>query len=116
MLFNLNFLSFDTFTAVVFQVEVFWVVTPCSVVVGYQGFFSSPPRPHRLWGPPIQWMPGAPSLSVKRPAREADHSPPSSVEVKECVELYLRSPNTPSWHGAQFYFTFFNFALYGHKT
>jgi hypothetical protein len=33
--------------------------------------------------------------------READHSPPSSAEVKEWVELYFRSPNTPSWHGAQ---------------
>jgi hypothetical protein len=33
--------------------------------------------------------------------READHSPPSSVEVKEWVELYLHSPNTPSWRGAQ---------------
>jgi hypothetical protein len=33
--------------------------------------------------------------------READHSPPSSAEVKECVELYLHSPNTTSWRGAQ---------------
>jgi hypothetical protein len=33
--------------------------------------------------------------------READHSPPSSAEVKEWVELYLHSPNTPSWRGAQ---------------
>jgi hypothetical protein len=31
---------------------------------------------------------------------EADHSPPSSAEVKEWVELYLHSPNTPSWRGA----------------
>jgi hypothetical protein len=31
-------------------------------------------------------------VGVKRPGREADHSPPSSIEVKECVELYLRSP------------------------
>jgi hypothetical protein len=29
---------------------------------------------------------------VKRPGREADHSPPSSAEVKECVELDLHSP------------------------
>jgi hypothetical protein len=34
------------------------------------------------------------------PGRETDHSPPSSAEVKECVELYLHSPNTPSWRGA----------------
>jgi hypothetical protein len=31
-------------------------------------------------------------LGVKRPGREADHSPPSSAEVKECMELYLHSP------------------------
>jgi len=33
--------------------------------------------------------------------READHSPPSSAEVKEYVELYLHFPNTPPWRGAQ---------------
>jgi hypothetical protein len=32
--------------------------------------------------PPIQWVPGALSLGVKRPGREADHSPPSSAKVK----------------------------------
>jgi hypothetical protein len=37
---------------------------------------------------------------VKWPGREAEHSPPSSAEIKECVELYLHSPNTPSWRGA----------------
>jgi hypothetical protein len=41
--------------------------------------------------PPIQWKPGAVSLRVKRPGREADHSPPSSAAVKECVELYFHS-------------------------
>jgi hypothetical protein len=33
--------------------------------------------------------------------READHSPPSSAEVKEWVELYFHSLSTPSWHGVQ---------------
>jgi hypothetical protein len=33
--------------------------------------------------PPIQCVPGALSLVIKRPGREADHSPPSSAEVKE---------------------------------
>jgi hypothetical protein len=37
--------------------------------------------------------------------READHSPPSSSEAKEWVELYLHSPNTPSWRGAQLHGT-----------
>jgi hypothetical protein len=43
--------------------------------------------------------PGALSLGIKWPGREADHSPPSSAEVKECVELYFHSPNTSSCHG-----------------
>jgi hypothetical protein len=50
--------------------------------------------------PPIQLIPGALSLGVKRPGRKADHSPPSRAEVKECVELYLHSLNMPSWRGA----------------
>jgi len=48
--------------------------------------------------PPIQWVTEALSLGVKRPGHEADHSPPFSAEVKECVELYLHSPK--SFHGA----------------
>jgi cell division protein FtsW (lipid II flippase) len=40
-------------------------------------------------------------MGVKRPGHEADHSPPSSAEVKEWVELFLHSPNTPSWRGAK---------------
>jgi hypothetical protein len=41
--------------------------------------------------PPIQWLPGALSLRVKRPGCEADHSPPSRAEVKGWVELYLHA-------------------------
>jgi hypothetical protein len=33
--------------------------------------------------PPIQWVPGAFSLGVKRQGREADHSPSASAEVKK---------------------------------
>jgi Ni,Fe-hydrogenase I cytochrome b subunit len=33
--------------------------------------------------PPIQWVPGALSLGVKQLGSEADHSPPSTAEVKE---------------------------------
>jgi hypothetical protein len=39
--------------------------------------------------PPIQWVPGVLSLGIKRPGREADHSPLSRTE---CVELYIHSP------------------------
>jgi len=57
---------------------------------------------------PIQNGPGAHPASftmgtgsfprVRRPGRGVDHSPPSSAEVKERVELYLYSPFGPSWH------------------
>jgi hypothetical protein len=50
---------------------------------------------------PIQWVPGALSLEVKRLGLEADHLPPIGAEVKECVEVYIHSPNTPSWRDAQ---------------
>jgi hypothetical protein len=62
-------------------------------------FFATASRP--ALGPTqphIQWLPGALSLKVKR--RETDHSPPSSAEVKECVELYLHSPSMSPWRGA----------------
>jgi hypothetical protein len=51
--------------------------------------------------PPTQWLEGALSLGLKRPGREADHSPPSSAEIKECVEQYFHSPRTPTWRGAK---------------
>jgi hypothetical protein len=51
--------------------------------------------------PPIQWVLGALSLGVRRPGHEVDHSSPSSAMVKECMELYLHSPNMPSWCGTQ---------------
>jgi hypothetical protein len=54
-------------------------------------------------------------LGVKRPGREADHSPPSGAEVKECVELYIHSPDTPSLRSSQLKhrdnFTFYLYIL-----
>jgi hypothetical protein len=38
---------------------------------------------------------------VKWTGREADHSPPCIAEVKECVDLYLHSPDTSSWRDAK---------------
>jgi hypothetical protein len=35
-----------------------------------------------------------------RPGRDADHSPPSSAEVKKAKELYLLSSQVPSWYVA----------------
>jgi hypothetical protein len=63
--------------------------------------FASPQLCETCTKLPIQWEPGALSLRVERPGREADHLPPSSTEVKGGVELYPYSPSTPSWRGAQ---------------
>jgi len=71
---------------------------------GSRGIFLLTTMPRMALGPtqpPLQWVPGASSLGVQQPGREADRSPPSSAEVKEWVELYLHSPSMPSWHGAQ---------------
>jgi hypothetical protein len=51
---------------------------------------------------PIQWVTGTLSLGVKRQEREADHSLPSSAEIKIHGAI-LPLPNTPSWRGAQLY-------------
>jgi hypothetical protein len=54
------------------------------LLVGSRVFNSR--RPDRLWGSPqhpIQWVPATLSPGVKRPGCEADHSPPSSPEVKK---------------------------------
>jgi hypothetical protein len=51
--------------------------------------FSSLPRPDRLWSPsslPPKGFPG-----VKRSRREADHSPPTSAEMKK-TWLYTSAP------------------------
>jgi hypothetical protein len=50
--------------------------------------------------PLIQCVLAALSLGVKRPEREADHSPSTSAEFKECVDLYLHAPNMSSCGGA----------------
>jgi hypothetical protein len=51
----------------------------------------------RYWPtqPLIQWVPGALFLGVERPGLKADHSLPSTAEVRECVKLHLHSPNMP---------------------
>jgi hypothetical protein len=42
--------------------------------------------------PPIQWLPRVLSRGVKRPGREADHSPPSNAEVKNTWRYTYTSP------------------------
>jgi hypothetical protein len=50
--------------------------------------------------PPIRWVPGTLFPGVNRPRREADHSSPSSAEVKMCGAIPPLS-NTSSRRGAQ---------------
>jgi hypothetical protein len=53
--------------------------------------FSTSSRPAlRFTQPPIQWVPGA--LGVKRPGREADHSPSTIAEVKKMWIYTSTSP------------------------
>jgi len=40
--------------------------------------------------PPIQWVPGAPSPGVKRPGREADHSPSLMPRIWKRGSVRLR--------------------------
>jgi hypothetical protein len=42
--------------------------------------------------PTVQWVPGALSLGVKRPGREADHSPPPSAEIKNVWSYNSTTP------------------------
>jgi hypothetical protein len=92
--------------------DLFCVVFSRQWTIGVLGFNSRPGLGILLFttssspalGPiqsPIQWVPGSFSLGVRRPGRKADHSPPSSAEVKDWVQIYIHSPNTPSWRGVQ---------------
>jgi hypothetical protein len=53
--------------------------------------FSTSSRPAlRSTKLPIQWVPGAVFPGLKRPGREADHSPPASAKVKK-MWIYIHS-------------------------
>jgi hypothetical protein len=56
--------------------------------------FFSPRRPYGTWGPPSFLSNGYRGFflpEVKRPGREADHSPPNSAEVKK-IWVYTATP------------------------
>jgi hypothetical protein len=72
-----------------------------SIATGYRldgpGLISDSPVSRLALGltqPPIQWVPG-----VKRPGREADHSPPSSTQIKNGKAI-PPLPYMSSWHSA----------------
>jgi hypothetical protein len=63
-----------------------------NVVSSISTLFSTSSRPPSgATQPPIQWVPGALSLGVKRLGREADHSLPASAEVKK-MWIYTSTP------------------------
>jgi hypothetical protein len=63
--------------------------SPCRV---NSFLFSTASKPDLgLTRPPIQWAPGPLSPGVKRQGREADHSPPTSAEVKK-MWIYIFTP------------------------
>jgi hypothetical protein len=87
------------FDTVIAQSISLWATGWMIGVLGFDsrrglGIFLSITASRTALGPthPLQWVSGTLFLGVKRPGREADHSPPSSAEVKEWVELYLHSP------------------------
>jgi hypothetical protein len=70
-----------------------WVIGCSSPGRGWRIFiFATASRP--ALGPtqlPIQWVTGNLSLLIKRPGREADHSPPPSAKVKNAWS-YIYTP------------------------
>jgi len=49
--------------------------------------------------PPVQWVLKALYLGVKWPVHEADHTPPSSAEVKNALS-YTSTCHMSLWHCA----------------
>jgi hypothetical protein len=62
--------------------------------------FTSPGRPDRLWVP-TSYLTGTRGSfpGVKRPVREADHSPPTGAETKK-MWIYISTSHTTSWRSA----------------
>jgi len=62
-------------------------------------FFFLPACPDRLWGPPNEYR-GIFFRQIKRPGREADHSPPPTAELKNTWSYTASPPIRP--HGVAF--------------
>jgi hypothetical protein len=66
--------------------------SPCLIPFRGNRFLSPPQRSNRLWGPsqpPTQWVQESFSPGIKRSVCEADHSLPSSVELR--MQKYLNA-------------------------
>jgi hypothetical protein len=80
----LNFNKLNRYSSVVWSWATGWMIEGFESRQGLGIFlFATVYRPAlEPTQPPIQWVPGALSLGVKRPGRESDHSPLSSAEAK----------------------------------
>jgi hypothetical protein len=67
------------------------VGVPSLIVVKNFHFFMSSRLALGSTQPLIQWIMGVLSPGIKRPRREADHSPPTSAEVKK-TWVYTSTP------------------------
>jgi hypothetical protein len=70
--------------------------SPCRVKNFHFSTSSSPALGYTQ--PPVQWVQGS-FRGVKRKGREADHSPPTTAEVKNAW-IYTTTPHTFSWGSA----------------
>jgi hypothetical protein len=106
-LYHVNITFFDLIIPVITQSVYRWATGWTIGVLGFdcrRGLGTFHHRDQNGSGAhPASYPMGNRALSVgsKRPGRETDDSPPSSAEIKECVELYFHSSNTPSWRGDQ---------------
>jgi hypothetical protein len=102
-----------------FYCTVLWLFEMNVLHVAYYGFvllflFITASRPAvGPTQPPMRWVPRALFLGIKRPGREADHSPSSDSEVKMCGAI-PPLPIMSSWrrallskHRDKFTFTFY---------
>jgi hypothetical protein len=72
----------------------------CSIPGSGKKYFSISQLPDNLWGPPSLPSSGYRSTGLKQQGLEADHSPPSSNEVKSGGAIPPHTL-TSSWHDAQ---------------
>jgi hypothetical protein len=62
-------------------------------------FFAESGSVLRSTQPPMQWIQRDLSAGIKRQGREAEHSPPSSAEVRN-GRTATPFPHMPAWHNA----------------
>ena len=81
----------------VIGIATFYGLDGPGIESGGGGRFSAPVQTGSEAHPASYTMGTGTFSGVKRPRRSVDHSPTSSAEIKERVELYHYSPSGPTW-------------------